>query len=299
MKRSRGVDDLFRSEIAEVLPTRVQAPNANAFAERWVGTVRTECLDWPFIVGRNHLEQVLWVYAEHDNRHHPHRALGCNHRICLPGLPSSVRGPRRLCNDVTCSAGSCTNTGELHARLTHPSGWPQRTRRRVWDGRRHRNRSPGRRPLLEDVAIAASFQNLLTERRVGWQPSRFLTDRGEAERAFQLAEQLGSVNAAAQQLGTTWPSLRKAFTRHGLGMPTATLKPAVSGSSPPPPSAAGSRPPRPWTRCSWPSTPASSRPESGHRPSCSSGSAARSSTPSWVPAWWSSCTAKATRVNLG
>jgi hypothetical protein len=55
--------------------------------------------------------------------------------------------------------------------------------------------------------------------RVGWQPSRFLTDRTEAERAFQLAERLGSVNAAAQELGTTWPSLRKAFTRHGLGMP--------------------------------------------------------------------------------
>jgi hypothetical protein len=57
------------------------------------------------------------------------------------------------------------------------------------------------------------------ERRVGWQPSRFLTDRAEAERAFQLAEQLGSVNAAAAELGTTWPSLRKAFGRHGLGMP--------------------------------------------------------------------------------
>jgi hypothetical protein len=55
---------------------------------------------------------------------------------------------------------------------------------------------------------------------VGWQPSRFLTDRAEAERAFQLAEELGSVNAAATELGTTWPSLRKAFTRHGLGMPT-------------------------------------------------------------------------------
>jgi hypothetical protein len=54
---------------------------------------------------------------------------------------------------------------------------------------------------------------------VGWQPSRFLTDRAEAERAFALAEQLGSVNAAAKELGTTWPSLRKAFTRHGLGMP--------------------------------------------------------------------------------
>jgi hypothetical protein len=60
----------------------------------------------------------------------------------------------------------------------------------------------------------------LPSRGLGWQPSRFLTDRTEAERAFQLAEQLGSVNAAATQLGTTWPSLRKAFTRHGLGMPT-------------------------------------------------------------------------------
>ena len=54
---------------------------------------------------------------------------------------------------------------------------------------------------------------------MGWQPSRFLADRAEAERAFQLAEQLGSVNAAAKELSTTWPSLRKAFTRHGLGMP--------------------------------------------------------------------------------
>jgi hypothetical protein len=60
---------------------------------------------------------------------------------------------------------------------------------------------------------------LHAQRRVGWQPSRFLADRAEAERAFQLAEQLGSVNAAAAELGTTWPSLRKAFTRHGLGMP--------------------------------------------------------------------------------
>jgi hypothetical protein len=54
---------------------------------------------------------------------------------------------------------------------------------------------------------------------LGWQPSRFLTDQAEAEHAFALAEQLGSVNAAAAELGTTWPSLRKAFTRHGLGMP--------------------------------------------------------------------------------
>jgi hypothetical protein len=41
---------------------------------------------------------------------------------------------------------------------------------------------------------------------------------GEAERAFALAERLGSVNAAAAELGTTWPSLPKAFTHHRLGM---------------------------------------------------------------------------------
>jgi hypothetical protein len=59
----------------------------------------------------------------------------------------------------------------------------------------------------------------MPEQRVGWQPSRFLTDRAEAERAYQLVERLGSINAAAAELGTTWPSLRKASVRHGLGMP--------------------------------------------------------------------------------
>jgi len=62
---------------------------------------------------------------------------------------------------------------------------------------------------------------LQAQRRVGWQPSRFLTDRAEAERAFQLAEQLGSVNAAANQLGTSWPSLRKAFGSVASGQRTA------------------------------------------------------------------------------
>ena len=66
--------------------------------------------------------------------------------------------------------------------------------------------------MLEGGEPAAGHQ-------LGWQPSRFLADRAQAERAFALAERLGSVNAAAAELGTTWPSLRKAFTRHGLGMP--------------------------------------------------------------------------------
>jgi WhiB family transcriptional regulator, redox-sensing transcriptional regulator len=69
-------------------------------------------------------------------------------------------------------------------------------------------------------AAFAHWELPMPQQRVGWQPSRFLADRAEAERAYALAEQLGSVNAAATELGTTWPSLRKAFTRHGLGMPT-------------------------------------------------------------------------------
>ena len=57
-KFCRAFDDVFRSDDAEVVLTPVQAPNANAFAERWIGTVRTECLDWLLIVGRGHLEQA-------------------------------------------------------------------------------------------------------------------------------------------------------------------------------------------------------------------------------------------------
>jgi putative transposase len=59
-----------------VLITSVQAPNANAYAERWIRTVRAECLDSLLIVGRGHLEQVLRAYVEHYNAHRPHRARG-------------------------------------------------------------------------------------------------------------------------------------------------------------------------------------------------------------------------------
>jgi putative transposase len=75
-KFTRAFDDVFCSQGAEVLLTPVQAPNANAYAERWVGTVRAERLDWLLIVGRGHLAQVLRVYVQHYNQHRPHRALG-------------------------------------------------------------------------------------------------------------------------------------------------------------------------------------------------------------------------------
>src|SRR5688500_4611613 len=61
---------------------------------------------------------------------------------------------------------------------------------------------------------------LPTRQRVGWQPSRFLPDRAEAERATALPEKRGSVRAAARAWAPPGPSLPNAFTRHSLGMPT-------------------------------------------------------------------------------
>jgi transposase InsO family protein len=50
-------------------------PRANAYAERWVRTVRTECLDWLLILNQRHLDRVLRVYVHHYNAERPHRGL--------------------------------------------------------------------------------------------------------------------------------------------------------------------------------------------------------------------------------
>jgi len=71
-----GFDEIFRSEGGEVIRTPVRAPNASAYAERWVRSVRADCLDHLLIVGHRHLEHVLRVYVRHYNEHRPHRALG-------------------------------------------------------------------------------------------------------------------------------------------------------------------------------------------------------------------------------
>jgi putative transposase len=74
-KFSHAFDEVFRSENITVIRTPMQAPNANAHAERWVRTLRADCLDRILILGRRHLEQVLRVYRQHYNEHRPHRAL--------------------------------------------------------------------------------------------------------------------------------------------------------------------------------------------------------------------------------
>jgi putative transposase len=74
-KFTRDFDEVFRSEGMRVIKAPVRAPKARARAERWIGSVRRECLDRILILGRRHLQHVLAAYVAHYNEHRPHRAL--------------------------------------------------------------------------------------------------------------------------------------------------------------------------------------------------------------------------------
>jgi putative transposase len=63
-KFTSSFDEVFRSEGAQVLRTPIRAPKANAYAERWVQTVRAECLDWTLVLGRQHLLRILGAYRQ-------------------------------------------------------------------------------------------------------------------------------------------------------------------------------------------------------------------------------------------
>jgi putative transposase len=74
-KFSGTFDEVFRGGGIRIVKTPVRAPKANAIAERFVRTVRAECLDWLLILNRRHLERVLRIYIDHYNTQRPHRAL--------------------------------------------------------------------------------------------------------------------------------------------------------------------------------------------------------------------------------
>jgi transposase InsO family protein len=58
-----------------IIKSPVRAPQANAIAERWVGSARRECLDRMLVTSERHLRVVLGEYADHCNSHRPHRSL--------------------------------------------------------------------------------------------------------------------------------------------------------------------------------------------------------------------------------
>ena len=74
-KFTAAFDAVFTAADIRIINTPVRAPQANAIAERFVGTLRRECLDRLLIIGTRHLTAVLREYIDHYNGHRPHRAL--------------------------------------------------------------------------------------------------------------------------------------------------------------------------------------------------------------------------------
>ena len=77
-KFTAAFDAVFNATGVRIIQTPVQAPRANAIAERWIASARHECLDRMLIIGERHLRLVLGEYANHYNAHRPHRTLHQN-----------------------------------------------------------------------------------------------------------------------------------------------------------------------------------------------------------------------------
>jgi putative transposase len=74
-KFTAALDAVFTADDIQIIRTPIRAPRANAIAERFIGTLRRECLDHLLITGPRHLDVVLRAYVQHFNTHRPHRSL--------------------------------------------------------------------------------------------------------------------------------------------------------------------------------------------------------------------------------
>ena len=95
-KFSSSFDAVFNSEHIHVIQTPSQAPKANAFAERWVRSVRNECLDKIIILNQAHLHRIIREYIDYYNRQRPHQ--GISQKTPIP-FPSQYDG-RIQCQNV-------------------------------------------------------------------------------------------------------------------------------------------------------------------------------------------------------
>jgi transposase InsO family protein len=89
-KFSQAFDTVFRSEGIDVIPTPPRAPNANAFSERWIRSVREECLDKVLIINQAHLRRVMQDYTQFFNTARPHQ--GIDQQIPMPTLERRTQG---------------------------------------------------------------------------------------------------------------------------------------------------------------------------------------------------------------
>ena len=88
-KLTASFDAVFASIGVEAITTPVRSPRANAYAERFVRTIRTECLDQLLIFSRSHLDAVVSEYLHHYNGARPHRSLDLDQPIPPPAMSTT------------------------------------------------------------------------------------------------------------------------------------------------------------------------------------------------------------------
>ena len=108
-KFTDSFDEVFRSDGMEIIRTPFRAPQANGAAERFVRTVRSECLDWLLIVNQQQLDRALAVFVDHYNGHRRHRALDLT-----PPSPACARAQR-----ATDLQGACVQRRDRLGGLLH------------------------------------------------------------------------------------------------------------------------------------------------------------------------------------
>jgi len=113
-KFTNSFDTAFKAAGIEIIKIPPQAPRANAFAERWVRTVRTECLDWILICSHGHLLRVLTAYLAHYNTARPHRGIDLD-------VPVPATKPARPRNK---QAGRVERVGVLGDSFTNTAAQP-------------------------------------------------------------------------------------------------------------------------------------------------------------------------------
>jgi transposase InsO family protein len=89
-KFTAAFDEVLADNGVRIIKAPVRSPRANSFAERYVGTLRRECLDHLLIYGERHLRRILTEYPGHYNGHRPHQSREQRPLLHEPGQPVDV-----------------------------------------------------------------------------------------------------------------------------------------------------------------------------------------------------------------
>jgi transposase InsO family protein len=168
---SCGFDEIFRSEGITIVRTPIRASNANAYAERWVGTLRRECLDRILIVNRRHPERVLSIYTTITTGTGRTVLYPSNHPTTRPQHLAALRYGTSI--DTSCAAASSTNTKrprEAHLRPTefsNPTAHAAETGRGDAEARRAEDACGHESSVIESPARWVAHRRLRSGPRRG------------------------------------------------------------------------------------------------------------------------------------